>query len=104
MRPSFHPRLVNPPFGDPGVFIPFSYEKRAVLFDLGDIQSLSPRDILKISHIFISHTHMDHFFGFDHLLRLHLGREKVLYLYGPGGILKNVEGKLAGYTWNLADT
>ena len=104
MRPSFHPRLVNPPFGDPGVFIPFAHEKRAVLFDLGDIHTLSPRDILKISHIFISHTHMDHFFGFDHLLRLFLGREKVLYLYGPGGILKNVEGKLAGYTWNLADT
>lgn len=103
MRPSFHPRLVNPPFGDPGVFVPFAHEKRAMMFDLGDIHSLSPRDILKISHIFISHTHMDHFFGFDRLLRLFLGREKVLYLCGPGGILKNVEGKLSGYTWNLAE-
>jgi ribonuclease Z len=101
MRPSFLPRLVNGPFDDPGLFIPFLLEKRAIIFDLGDIYSLSARDILKISHIFISHTHMDHFIGFDRLLRLFLGREQQLYLYGPEGFLKNVEGKLAGYSWNL---
>jgi ribonuclease Z len=44
---------------------------------------------------------MDHFIGFDRLLRLFLGREQQLYLYGPQGFLKNVEGKLAGYSWNL---
>lgn len=103
MRPSFLPRLVNGPFDDPGLFIPFLLEKRAIIFDLGDIYSLSTRDILKISHVFISHTHMDHFIGFDRLLRLFLGREQHLYLYGPGGFLKNVEGKLAGYSWNLVE-
>ena len=101
MRPSFLPRLVNGPFDDPGLFIPFLFEKRAIIFDLGDIYFLSSRDILKISHVFISHTHMDHFIGFDRLLRLFLGREQQLYLYGPEGFLKNVEGKLAGYSWNL---
>jgi ribonuclease Z len=104
MRPSFHPRLINPPFDDPGVYVPFVYEKRAFLFDLGDITALAPKDILKISHIFISHTHMDHFCGFDHLLRLLLGRGKQIHLYGPAGFMKNVEGKLAGYTWNLVET
>jgi len=101
MRPSFLPRLVNGPFDDPGLFISFLFEKRAIIFDLGDIYSLSSKDILKISHVFISHTHMDHFIGFDRLLRLFLGREHQLYLYGPEGFLKNVEGKLAGYSWNL---
>ena len=101
MRPSFHPRLINGPFDDPGIFIPFLFEKRAVIFDLGDINSLSTRDILKISHIFVTHTHMDHFVGFDRVLRLFLGREKNLYMYGPDGFMKNVEGKLAGYSWNL---
>jgi ribonuclease Z len=101
MRPSFYPRLINEPFDDPGLFISLFFEKRAILFDLGDIYSLSPRDILKISHVFISHTHMDHFIGFDRLLRLFLGREKILHLYGPEGLLQNVEGKLAGYKWNL---
>ena len=101
MRPSFFPRLVNGPFDDPGLFIPFLLEKRAIIFDLGDIHSLSSRDILKTSHVFITHAHMDHFVGFDRLLRLFLGREQHLYLYGPEGFLENVEGKLAGYSWNL---
>lgn len=101
MRPLFHPRLVNSPFNDPLLFIPFLFEKRAVLFDLGDIYSLSSRDILKISHVFVTHTHMDHFFGFDRLLRLLLGREKTIYMYGPAGFFENVEGKLSGYSWNL---
>lgn len=101
MPPYFHPKPFNGPFDDPGLFIPFLYEKRAILFDLGDLYSLSPKDILKISNVFVSHTHMDHFVGFDRLLRLLLGRDKNLFLYGPEGFFKNVEGKLAGYSWNL---
>ena len=103
MRPRFYPRLVNGPFDDPGLYIPFLFENRAVLFDLGDIHALSPKDILKISDVFVTHTHMDHFIGFDRLLRLFLGREKQLSLYGPQGFLKNAEGKLAGYAWNLVE-
>ncbi len=103
MPPSFHPRLINGHFDDPGIFIPFLFEKRALIFDLGDINSLSARDILKISHVFVTHTHMDHFVGFDRMLRLFLGREKNLYIYGPEGFIKNIEGKLAGYSWNLAE-
>jgi ribonuclease Z len=101
MRPIFHPRLINGVFEDPGLFIPFFFQRRAVMFDLGDISALSPRDIRKITHVFVTHTHMDHFIGFDSLLRTLLGREKTLCLYGPEGFLKNVEGKLAGYSWNL---
>ena len=103
MPPSLHPRLVNGPFEDPGLFVPFLFENRAVLFDLGDNSALSSRDILKISHVFVTHTHMDHFVGFDRLVRLLLGREKSLHLYGPEGFIKNVEGKLAGYSWNLVE-
>lgn len=104
MRPRFQPRLINGPFDDPGLFIPFLFENRAILFDAGDLAALSSRDILKISHVFISHTHMDHFIGFDRLLRLFLGRDKNLYMYGPPGFLKNVEGRLAGYSWNLVNS
>ena len=103
MRPRFHPRLINAPFDDPGLYIPFLFENRAVLFDIGDIHALAPKDILKITHVFVTHTHMDHFIGFDRLLRLFLGREKQLSVYGPHGFLKNAEGKLAGYSWNLVD-
>jgi ribonuclease Z len=103
MRPSFHPRLFNDPFDDPGVFIPLLFKNRAIIFDLGDISTLSSRDILKITHVFVTHTHMDHFVGFDRLLRLFIGRDKTLHLFGPAGFLKNVEGKLAGYAWNLVE-
>ncbi len=101
MRPRFHPRLINGPFEDPGLYIPFLFESRAILFDLGDTLPLTARDLLKISHAFVTHTHVDHFIGFDRLLRISLGREKQLHLYGPPGFLKNVEGKLAAYSWNL---
>lgn len=101
MRPSFHPRLINDPFSDPGLFIPFLFEKRALIFDLGDLGGLAARDLLKVSHAFVTHAHMDHFIGFDTLLRLFLGRPKHLHFYGPAGFLAHVEGKLSGYAWNL---
>jgi ribonuclease Z len=103
MPATFLPRLVNGKFEDPGLYIPFRYENRAVIFDLGNIDALSPRDILKITHCFITHAHMDHFIGFDTLLRLMLGRNKKLCLFGPDGFLNRVEGKLSGYEWNLVD-
>ncbi|HXG51392.1 MAG TPA: ribonuclease Z [candidate division Zixibacteria bacterium] len=100
MADRFAPRLVNGPFEDPVLFVGFHHERRAVLFDLGRIDRLSAREILKISDVFVSHTHLDHFIGFDHLLRCSLNRERELRLYGPKGIIDNVRGKLAGYTWN----
>ncbi len=103
MRPSLLPRLVNGPFEDPVLFIRFQFQNKAIMFDLGDIHTLSARDILKLTHVFVSHTHMDHFTGFDRLLRVFLGREKQLHLYGPRGFIRNIEGKLGGYQWNLVD-
>ncbi len=103
MPTRFHPRLVNGPLGDPGLFIPFQFDRRALIFDLGDLAPLPARDLLKISHAFVTHTHMDHFVGFDALLRCLLGREKEVALFGPRGFLRNVEGKLAAYTWDLVD-
>ena len=73
------------------------------MFDLGYTTSLTPRDILKISDVFVSHTHMDHFIGFDTILRMSLKKDKPLSLYGPRGFIDCVEGKLKSYTWNLIE-
>ncbi len=104
MKPLFHPRLINEPFGDPGVYVDFLFEKRALLFDLGDLHALSSRQLLKVTHAFVSHAHMDHFSGFDSLLRVFVGRKKVVHLFGPPGFIDRVEHKLASYTWNLIES
>jgi ribonuclease Z len=101
MRPTFHPHLVNGSTGDPVLYVDCLFEHRALLFDLGDIHALPPRKLLRISHVFVTHAHMDHFIGFDWLLRILLGREKDLQLFGPPGFLDQVEHRLRAYTWNL---
>lgn len=93
--------LINDPFGDPGVYVECRYRRESLLFDLGDLHLLPPRKLLKCDYVFVSHTHMDHFIGFDHLLRLCLGRDKHLRLFGPPGFLGHLEHKLMAYTWNL---
>ena len=103
MNPSFSCHLVNDVFGDPGLYVEVRWSSRALLFDLGENHALGPTRLLRAMDVFVSHTHMDHFIGFDALLRVALGRGKTLRLYGPPGLIDNVTGKLRGYTWNLVD-
>ena len=103
MKSGIEPVLINDPFGDPGLLVQFLLQKQALLFDLGDLTALSNGTLLKVSHVFVSHTHIDHFIGFDRLLRALFGREKTITIFGPKNIIKNVAGKLAGFTWNLVE-
>ncbi len=101
MKPLLHAQLISAPFGDPALFVEILWERRALLFDMGELGIIRPAKLLKVSHAFVSHTHIDHFIGFDALLRLMLNREKILKIFGPPGFLSHIQGKLAGYTWNL---
>jgi ribonuclease Z len=101
MSRRFDPHLINVPFGDPGVYVDLVFERRALLFDLGDLSPLSPRKLLRISDAFVTHRHMDHFVGFDGLLRCLFSRDKTVNIYGPAGMIDAVEHKLKAYSWNL---
>jgi ribonuclease Z len=101
MAALFEHRLVNDVFGDPALHVSFRDERRALLFDLGNVSALRPGELLRLSHVFVSHAHMDHFGGFDHVLRVVLGRKAGLVVLGGPGFAAQVEHKLRAYTWNV---
>ncbi|MFQ5457492.1 MAG: ribonuclease Z, partial [Myxococcota bacterium] len=101
MTALFLPHLVNGPTGDPALYVQLRWERRALLVDLGDLAPLSTAHVLRVSHAFVSHAHMDHFYGFDRILRFQLPRGGRFHLYGPEGIIAKTQGRLSGYSWNL---
>lgn len=103
MRPNLHPRLVNGRFGDPGLFVEMLHRREALLFDLGDLSPLVARDLLRVTHVFVTHAHMDHFVGFDALLRVNIGRDRTIRLVGPEGFADRVWHKLQAYQWDLVE-
>lgn len=103
MRTLFLSSLLHGPCEDPGLWVDLLDEGRSVLLDLGDLRHVVPRKLLRVERAIVTHTHMDHFIGFDQLLRIVLGREKELVVTGPPGFLERVEGRIRAYTWNLIE-
>ncbi len=88
---------------DPLLLVRVRPTGRSLLFDCGQLHHLAKRTLRSIDTVFISHAHMDHFMGFDHLVRHTHVAPRPLDLYGPPGIADRVGHKLAGYDWNLAE-
>ena len=103
MSATFRPRLINGRFGDPALFVELAHEREAILFDMGDLGSLSARDLLRIDTVCVSHMHIDHLIGFDRLLRVNVGREAAIRVFGPPGLIDRLGHKLQGYSWDLVD-
>lgn len=101
MKHNFTIKQVNSPFEDTAFFVRNVYKSDGFLFDCGRIGALTNSEVLSITEIFISHTHIDHFYGFDRILRGTLLSGKKFRVFGPPGIIKNVRGKIDSYTWNL---
>ncbi len=101
MKLNFNIRHVNTSFDDTAFFVRNIYKKSPFMFDCGRLGKISNSEILSVSDIFISHTHMDHFYGFDRIIRGSITADKTIRVFGPPGIINNVKGKIEGYTWNL---
>ncbi|MEM7247151.1 MAG: ribonuclease Z [Acidobacteriota bacterium] len=100
---TFEVELPNGSDGDALVHLRFLHEGRSLLFDVGDVSRMALTDLLRVEHLFISHCHVDHFIGFDALIRPRVCREDLLTVHGPPGMIDRVGGRLSGYTWNLTD-
>lgn len=96
-------KFVNGRSGDPAVNLFFPATGSSLLFDLGKIDQLSNRELLRIRHVFVSHTHIDHFIGFDRLLRVNIPHRRPVSIYGPEGFIDNVSARIRGFTWNLLE-
>lgn len=79
----------------------FENHKWNYLCDCGYASQLSVKDCRDTNALFISHTHIDHFINFDHILRHQLGLGRKIVICGPAGLAQNVQNKIKGFTWNL---
>ena len=88
---------------DPLLLVRVRASGRSLLFDCGQLHHLAKRTLRSIDAVFVTHAHMDHLMGFDHLVRHTHVSPRPLDLFGPPGIAMRVGHKLAGYDWNLAE-
>lgn len=96
-------RLPNGSTGDALVLARLPLAGRCVAFDAGDARRVPHDDLLRLSHLFVSHCHVDHFVGFDAIVRPRVCREESMSVAGPAGFLERAEARLRGYDWNLVE-
>jgi len=99
LQPTFFAGLLD----DPLLFLRIRPLGRSLLFDCGQLQHVAKRTLKSIDAVFISHAHMDHFMGFDQVLRSTLITGRTLDVFGPCGLGERMRHKLAAYDWNLAE-
>ncbi len=90
-------RLLNGSTGDPVLFIDYPGKDDAFLFDAGDLTRLGDDRLADLRAVFITHHHMDHFVGFDRILRANLDRDKVLPIVGPADTIRRVYARTTSY-------
>jgi ribonuclease Z len=90
-------RLLNGSTGDPVLFIDYPGKDDALLFDAGENGSLSLQRLGDLEALFITHHHIDHFVGFDRILRANLDRDKTLHVFGPENTVRKVYDRVRSY-------
>ncbi len=88
---------------DEDICLMLNFENHApnYLCDCGFASELTVKDCRDVAAIFVSHTHIDHFIGFDNVMRHQMGSGKRVIVCGSTGLAKHVQAKLQAYQWNL---
>lgn len=92
--------LANGVFGDPLLHLRLRHQRRSLLFDLGEGVRLPARIAHQVSDVFISHAHADHISGFLWLLRSRIGEQRTCRLFGPPGLIRQLQGFLTAFLWD----
>lgn len=90
-------RLLNGSTGDPVLFIDYPGKDDALLFDAGDNGTLPLARLADLEAVFITHHHIDHFVGFDRILRANLDCDKTLHIFGPEHTIRKVYDRVTSY-------
>ena len=90
-------RLVNGSAGDPSLLVDYPGKDDALLFDTGDNGTLSYSRLADLEAVFITHHHVDHFVGFDRVLRANLDHDKTLHVFGPEDTICRVYARVTSY-------
>jgi len=94
-------RLVNQSTGDPALFIDFPGRNDALLFDSGENDSLPLQVLGDLEAVFITHHHVDHFIGFDRIVRANLDRDKTLKVFGPDKTIQKIYNRIKSYEYQF---
>lgn len=92
-------RLVNGSTGDPALFVDDPGRDNALLFDAGENAAIDPARLGDLTAVFLTHHHVDHFIGFDRIVRANLDRDKALHVFGPDGTIRKVYDRIKSYEY-----
>ncbi len=92
-------RLVNGSTGDPALFVDDPGRDNALLIDAGENAALGNDRLGDLEAVFLTHHHVDHFIGFDRIVRANLDRDKALHVYGPVGTIDKIYNRIKSYEY-----
>jgi ribonuclease Z len=92
-------RLVNGSTGDPSLYIDYPGLNNALLFDAGENFRLDNERLGDLEAVFLTHHHVDHFIGFDRIMRANIDKDKTLHVFGPDGTIRKVYDRIKSYEY-----
>ena len=90
-------QLVNGSTGDPLLYLDYPGSDNALLFDAGESCRLTMKQLADLEAVFLTHHHIDHFVGFDRILRANLDHDKTLVIVGPPRTIERVYARATAY-------